>query len=90
MAFGLPISLVLQSANALKSRVAKEWPELNANYTRFFALGADTYLLAPCLPIFDELNEIIIPGNTGMLLVTPHSNQIHRKLRMAIFNGEKQ
>lgn len=77
---------VLQSANALKSRVAKEWPELNANYTRFFALGADTYLLAPRLPLLDELNEIIIPGNTGMLY-TPHSNQIHRKLEWAIFNG---
>ncbi len=74
----------LQTSNPLKNQAESHWPKLASNYSRLIALGADAYLLAPRLPLLEQLEDIAIPGNTGTLY-TPQHRQIHRKMEWATF-----
>lgn len=53
-------------------------------YEKFYALGADTYLLAPRLELLKSFPDSKIQGNTGSLTINPHL-QIRRTLEWATF-----
>jgi len=77
---------VIQQTNPMRETIELEWPKLANKYTRLFALGADAYLLSPRLPLLEQLPEINIPGNSGLLSLD--SNQkIHRRLEWAKFSN---
>ena len=74
----------LQTDNPLENAIRSTWPENISRYGRLYAMGADAYLLAQRMPLFDALPESRIEGATGRL---SHTNRrIIRELEWAQFN----
>jgi len=73
----------LQTDNPLEKAIRKTWPENISRYGRLYAMGADAYILAQRLSLFDALPESRIDGATGRL---SHTNRrITRELQWAQF-----
>ena len=57
-------------------------------YTRLNALGADAYLLQSNFSLLQAGEDMLIPGNTGLLSLSPQLH-IQRELQRATFDGGK-
>ncbi len=79
---------VLSHTNAIKHQIHQLFPKQSRRYDRLFALGSDTYTLAPRLILLEQIKGSQVSGQTGLLTMND-KNQIHRKLDWARFsNGE--
>mgnify|MGYP000223316227 CR=1 FL=1 len=76
---------VLSHTNAIKHQVHQLFPKQSRRYDRLFALGADTYTLAPRLVLLEQIKGSQVSGQTGLLTMNDN-NQIHRKLDWARFS----
>lgn len=79
---------VLSQTNAIKHQIHQLFPSQSQRYDRLFALGADTYKLAPRLILLERINGSQVSGNTGLLTMNS-KKQIYRELDWARFiDGE--
>ncbi|OGT21303.1 MAG: hypothetical protein A2V90_03460 [Gammaproteobacteria bacterium RBG_16_57_12] len=70
--------------NTLPDKIRQQWPNVNINYWRLYALGADAYALSAYLG--NAPNRVLsYSGNTGRLSLS--NNLIQRQLGWAIFKG---
>jgi uncharacterized protein len=76
---------VLSHTNAIKHQVHQLFPKQSRRYDRLFALGSDTYTLAPRLILLEQIKGSQVSGQTGLLTMND-KNQIHRKLDWARFS----
>ncbi|NLW03870.1 MAG: hypothetical protein GX029_01375 [Pseudomonadaceae bacterium] len=74
----------LEEGNALEQTIRQTWPDKMVNYGRLYAMGADAYLLAQRLPLFNALPASRLDGATGRLSQT--NRRINRELQWAQFN----
>jgi len=79
---------MLSSTIGLKNELNSELPKAVASYSRFFALGADTYQLAPRLELLSSVDQSYIEGQTGRLSISK-LNTIERELQWAEFKHGK-
>ena len=71
----------------LRHKIEALWPDTSDQYTRFYAMGIDTYNLIPNLRNMRLFDYERFNGTTGTLQLT-RSNRIFRELRWArISNG---
>ena len=82
------IPWVFTQSNPLKAQIETTRPALSDRYARFYALGADAYLLAPRLPILREIPNSFAQGLTGKLNVNP-DGVIERTLQWAMYRRGK-
>ena len=79
---------VLSKTNAIKHQIHQLMPRRAQYYDRLFALGADTYTLAPRLILLERIEGSQVNGQTGLLSMNS-KKQITRTLDWARFvNGE--
>jgi hypothetical protein len=79
---------VLNKSNTLKQQVDTYQPNLAKAYSRFFALGADAYTLAPRLSLLHKIPTAHIPGLTGLLSISDEG-QVIRELQWVEFKRGK-
>lgn len=82
------IPWVFTQSNPLKAQIETTRPALSDRYARFYALGADAYLLAPRLPILREIPNSFAQGLTGKLNVNP-DGVVERTLQWAMYRRGK-
>jgi len=82
----LPWVLAEDSANPLKARTARLWPDSFRQYTRFYALGADAYNIIPHLNNLRQFRYEQYNGETGMLQLSA-TNRLYRQLQWARFGN---
>ncbi len=75
-----------RSQPPLKKAVHTLWPAQAAQYTRFYALGADAYDIIPFLNNLRAYRYERFSGRTGMLSLS-EDNRIFRELRWARFKN---
>jgi len=75
----------LSHTNAIKHQIHQLFPKQSRRYDRLFALGSDTYTLAPRLILLEQIKGSQVSGQTGLLTMND-KNQIHRKLDWARFS----
>lgn len=73
----------LENSHPLEKTIRQTWSEKMTRYGRFYAMGADAYLLAQRLPLFDALPQSRIDGATGRLSQT--NKRFKRALQWAQF-----
>ncbi|WP_250656822.1 penicillin-binding protein activator [Alkalimarinus coralli] len=79
---------ILNQTNAIKHQIHTLLPQRSQRYDRLFALGSDTYTLAPRLILLERISGSQVNGQTGLLTMN-EKNQIHRTLDWARFvSGE--
>ncbi len=76
----------LSQTNAIKYQIHQLLPQRAQRYDRLFALGSDTYTLAPRLILLERISGSQINGQTGLLTMN-EKKQIHRILDWAQFVG---
>lgn len=76
----------LSQTNAIKHQVHQLLPQRAQRYDRLFALGSDTYTLAPRLILLERISGSQVNGQTGLLTMN-EKKQIHRTLDWAQFVG---
>jgi outer membrane PBP1 activator LpoA protein len=77
---------LLDTNNALRQQVVRQWPQSAGSLGRLYAMGADAFLLAPRLDQLKALPDNRIDGLSGSLSMTP-SQRIERQLPWAQFDG---
>lgn len=82
------IPWVFNQSNPLRTQIEQARPSLSDRYTRFYALGADAYLLAPRLSLLREIENSFAQGLTGQLNINPEG-VIERKLQWAMYRNGK-
>ncbi len=82
------IPWVFNQSNTLRTQIEKARPTLSDRYTRFYALGADAYLLAPRLSLLREIPNSFAQGLTGKLHINPEG-VIERELQWARYRMGK-
>lgn len=82
----IPWVLSADGANALKTRIARLWPESFQQYTRFYALGIDAYNIIPSLENLRLFHYEQYSGETGMLHLD-ENNHLYRQLQWARFGN---
>lgn len=78
----------LSQTNAIKYQIHTLLPQRAQRYDRLFALGSDTYTLAPRLILLERISGSQVNGQTGLLTMNKNK-QIHRTLDWAQFVGGK-
>lgn len=78
------IPWVFTQSNPLRAQIEKARPSFSDRYARFYALGADAYLLAPRLTLLREIPNSFAQGLTGKLHINP-DGVIERKLQWAMY-----
>ena len=82
------IPWVFNQSNPLRTQIEQARPFLSDRYTRFYALGADAYLLAPRLSLLREIENSFAQGLTGKLNINPEG-VIERELQWAMDRNGK-
>jgi len=82
------IPWVFTQSSPLKLDIQKTRKELGNRYARFYALGADAYLLAPRLTLLREIPNSHAQGLTGTLQIN-ENGVVSRTLQWAKFNRGK-
>jgi outer membrane PBP1 activator LpoA protein len=77
---------LLDSNNALRQQVVRQWPQSAGSLGRLYAMGADAFLLAPRLDQLKALPDNRVDGLSGSLSMTT-SQRIERQLPWAQFDG---
>tara|TARA_R110002167_G_scaffold288360_9_gene493330 strand:- start:499 stop:2283 length:1785 start_codon:yes stop_codon:yes gene_type:complete len=86
--FFLEIPWMLSNTIDIKNTITNALPSAKREHSRFFALGADTFTLAPRLQILKEIQDSQVQGHTGILSID-RTGIIHRKLELAVFRRGK-
>jgi len=76
---------MLSNTNNLKNMISRFAPERQQRYSRFFALGADAYDLAPRLELLHHVKNSQLEGQTGTLSISDQG-KIERHLHWAEFD----
>ncbi|KZY84866.1 hypothetical protein A3743_03750 [Oleiphilus sp. HI0072] len=79
---------MLSSTIDIKSQINHAIPESTEQYSRFYALGADSYNIAPRLQLLHEVRGSQMQGHTGMLSMD-EQGIINRQLEWAKFRKGK-
>lgn len=79
---------MLSNTIDIKSSIQNAIPESSNQYARFYALGADSYDLAPRLTLLKEVQGSQMQGHTGTLSMNDHG-VIERKMQWAKFRKGK-
>lgn len=79
---------MLSNTIDIKSELKQAIPESHKQYTRFYALGADSFSLAPRLRLLQEVQGSQMQGHTGTLSMN-HKGVINRKMEWARFKKGK-
>ena len=82
------IPWVFTQSNPLRAQIEAARPTLSDRYARFYALGADAYLLAPRLALLREIPNSFAQGLTGKLNISP-DGVIERELQWAMYRRGK-
>lgn len=82
------IPWVFTRSNPLRDQIDKAREKKSAHYSRFYALGADAFLLAPRLSILREIPNSHVQGLTGKLNIKPNG-EIMRELQWATYRRGK-
>lgn len=82
------IPWVFTRSNPLRDQIEKAREEKSARYSRFYALGADAFLLAPRLSLLREITNSHVQGLTGKLNIKPNG-EIMRELQWATYRRGK-
>ncbi len=82
------IPWVFTRSNPLRDQIEKAREEKSARYSRFYALGADAFLLAPRLSLLREIPNSHVQGLTGKLNIKPNG-EIMRELQWATYRRGK-
>ncbi|WP_311971641.1 penicillin-binding protein activator [Pseudomonas baltica] len=77
---------LLDTGNALRQQVVRQWPQSAGSLGRLYAMGADAFLLAPRLDQLKALPDNRIDGLSGSLSMTT-GQRIERQLPWAQFDG---
>lgn len=77
---------LLDTGNALRQQVTRQWPQSAGSLGRLYAMGADAYALAPRLDQLKALPDNRIEGLSGSLSMT-NIQRIERQLPWAQFDG---
>lgn len=77
---------LLDTGNALRQQVIRQWPQSAGSLGRLYAMGADAYLLAPRLDQLKALPDNRVDGLSGSLSMTT-SQRIERQLPWAQFDS---
>lgn len=77
---------LLDTGNALRQQVVRQWPQSAGSLGRLYAMGTDAYLLAPRLDQLKALPDNRVDGLSGSLSMTT-SQRIERQLPWAQFDG---
>jgi outer membrane PBP1 activator LpoA protein len=77
---------LLDTSNALRQQVVRQWPQSAGSLGRLYAMGADAYLLTPRLDQLKALPDNRVDGLSGSLSMTP-TQRIERQLPWAQFDG---
>lgn len=75
---------MLSNTIDIKNILTSALPTAKSEYSRFYALGADAFTLAPRLKILKEIQNSQVQGHTGTLSIDS-SGIIHRELELAVF-----
>jgi outer membrane PBP1 activator LpoA protein len=79
---------LLDTDNALRQEVVRQWPQANGSLGRLYAMGADAYTLAPRLGQLKALPDNRIEGLSGSLSLNS-AQRIERQLTWAQFSNGK-
>jgi outer membrane PBP1 activator LpoA protein len=77
---------LLDTSNALRQQVTKQWPAAAGSLGRLYAMGADAYLLAPRLDQLKAMPDNRVQGLSGSLGMSS-AQRIERQLPWAQFDG---
>lgn len=77
---------LLDTGNALRQQVVRQWPQSAGSLGRLYAMGADAFLLAPRLDQLKALPDNRVDGLSGSLSMTT-GQRIERQLPWAQFDG---
>jgi outer membrane PBP1 activator LpoA protein len=77
---------LLDTGNALRQQVVRQWPQAAGSLGRLYAMGVDAYSLAPRLTQLKALPDNRIEGLSGSLSMSPNQ-RIERHLPWAEFQG---
>jgi outer membrane PBP1 activator LpoA protein len=75
---------MLSNTIDIKSEIFRAIPEANKQYTRFYALGADSFSLSPRLKLLQEVQDSQMQGHTGTLSMN-ENGVINRQMEWAKF-----
>lgn len=79
---------MLNNTIDIKSEIGNSIPDSNKQYTRFYALGADSFSIAPRLHLLQEVRDSQMQGHTGILAMN-EDGVITRKMEWAKFKKGK-
>ncbi len=77
---------LLDTGNALRQQVTRQWPQSAGSIGRLYAMGADAFTLAPRLDQLKALPDNRVDGLSGSLSMTTNQ-RIDRQLPWAQFDG---
>ena len=77
---------LLDTGNALRQQVTRQWPQSAGSIGRLYAMGADAFTLAPRLDQLKALPDNRVEGLSGSLSMTTNQ-RIDRQLPWAQFDG---
>lgn len=86
--FFVEMPWMLSNTIEIKNIITSTLPSAKSEHSRFYALGADAFTLAPRLKILKEINNSQVQGHTGTLSIDS-SGIIHRELELAVFRRGK-
>jgi uncharacterized protein len=75
---------MLSNTINIKSTINKALPASRDQYNRFYALGADSFRVAPRLQLLKEVQGSQMQGHTGLLSMN-NKGRIHREMEWARF-----
>lgn len=75
---------MLSNTIDIKSKINTALPESRDQYNRFYALGADSFRVAPRLQLLKEVQGSQMQGHTGLLSMN-QDGRIHREMEWARF-----
>lgn len=82
------IPWVFTRSNPLRDQIERARSDKSARYARFYALGADAFLLAPRLSLLREISNSHVQGLTGKLNIKPNGD-IVREMQWAAYRRGK-
>lgn len=83
--FFCEIPWLLYDNDPLQKKIIEQWPQAKTTAARFYAMGVDTWRLAPRLMELGSLNSASVIGLSGELSLTPQQ-RVQRKLPWGTFS----
>lgn len=75
---------MLSNTIDIKNTINSALPTAKNEHSRFYALGADAFTLAPKLQLLKEVKNSQVQGHTGTLTIDS-TGVVHRELELAVF-----